>query len=92
VHVESNRLQPWLRYQLLALGAEVRAADPNVLEGRVDRRVVRVDAVPKEVAAADAVVLLTDHRDFDFEMIKNRAKYILDTRHRIAASENVEYL
>ena len=57
--------------RLLSLGAEVRAADPNVLE--VDRRVMRVDATPEEVAAADAVVVLTDHHDFDFEMIRSRA-------------------
>ena len=71
--------------RLLSLGAEVRAADPNVLEGRVDPRVVRVDATPEEVAAANAVVVLTDHHDFDFEMIRSRARYVLDTRGRLPA-------
>jgi UDP-N-acetyl-D-glucosamine dehydrogenase len=78
--------------RLLSLGAEVRAADPNVLEGTVDGRVVRVDATPEEVAAADAVVILTDHDDFDFEMIRSRARYVLDTRGRLPAADNVEWL
>jgi UDP-N-acetyl-D-glucosamine dehydrogenase len=78
--------------RLLSLGAEVRAADPNVLEGRVDGRVVRVDATPEEVEAADAVVILTDHDDFDFEMIRRRAGYVLDTRGRLPAADNVEPL
>ena len=78
--------------RLLSLGAEVRAADPNVLEGEVDRRIVRVDATVSEVGEADAVLLLTDHKDFDFEMIGARARYLLDTRHRLPASETVEYL
>ena len=78
--------------RLLSLGAAVRAADPNVLEGRVDVRVVRVDATPEEVELADAVVVLTDHHDFDFEMIRSRARYVLDTRGRLRAAANVELL
>ncbi|MEY2477393.1 MAG: UDP-N-acetyl-D-glucosamine dehydrogenase [Actinomycetota bacterium] len=78
--------------RLLALGAEVRAADPHVLEGHVDRRVVRVDCSPAELAAADAVVLLVDHDAFDLTEIATHARYVLDTRNRLPAAEPVERL
>ncbi|MGH9179654.1 MAG: nucleotide sugar dehydrogenase [Acidimicrobiales bacterium] len=78
--------------RLLALGAEVRVADPHVQDDRIDGRVVRVDATPNEVAAADAVVLLVDHDRFDYEDVVASASYVLDTRHRLPAAPNVEFL
>ena len=77
--------------RLLLLGAVVRAADPHVTEGPVDPRIERVEATPDEVAAADAVLLLTDHDAFDYAMLVERAAYILDTRHRVSGP-NVEHL
>jgi UDP-N-acetyl-D-glucosamine dehydrogenase len=78
--------------RLLALGAEVRVADPHVQDDRIDSRVVRVDATPNELAAADAVVLLVDHDRFDFEEVVASASYVLDTRHRLPRAPNVEFL
>ena len=78
--------------RLLALGAEVRAADPHVVEEHVNRRVVRVDLTAEELAAADAVVLLTDHAAFDLDLVAAHARLVLDTRHRLPARERVEYL
>jgi UDP-N-acetyl-D-glucosamine dehydrogenase len=77
--------------RLLALGADVRAADPHVVEEHVDPRVLRVDATPDELAAADAVVVLTDHDAFDFDAVVAHSRYVLDTRHRIAG-ERVEHI
>jgi UDP-N-acetyl-D-glucosamine dehydrogenase len=77
--------------RLLAMGAEVRAADPHVQLGHVDQRVVRVDATPEELAAADAVVLLTDHASFDLDAVVAHSAYVLDTRHRLTGL-GVEYL
>jgi UDP-N-acetyl-D-glucosamine dehydrogenase len=77
--------------RLLGLGAEVRAADPHVVEGYVDSRVVRVELTAEEVAAADAVVLLTDHAAFDLEMVTADAAFVLDTRHRLHG-DRVEHL
>jgi UDP-N-acetyl-D-glucosamine dehydrogenase len=77
--------------RLLELGAEVRAADDHVVEGHVDARVVRVKATAEEVAAADAVVLLTDHATFDYGSITGSAHYVLDTRRRLDGP-NVEHL
>ena len=69
---------------LLDMGAEVRAADPHVVEdAQVDRRVLRVTATAEQIAAADAVVLLADHDVFDLDLVAGHAAYVLDTRHRL---------
>jgi UDP-N-acetyl-D-glucosamine dehydrogenase len=69
---------------LLDMGADVRAADPHVVEdAQVDRRVVRVAPTAEQIAAADAVVLLADHDVFDLDLVVQNAAYVLDTRHRL---------
>ncbi|MET8153627.1 nucleotide sugar dehydrogenase [Actinoplanes sp. NPDC049668] len=69
---------------LLDMGAEVRAADPHVVEdAHVDQRVVRVALTQEQVAAADAVVLLADHDAFDLDLVVRHARYVLDTRNRL---------
>lgn len=79
--------------QLLAsMGAEVLGADPHVVEAMpIDNLVRRVDVTPEVLAAADAVVLLTDHDAFDVDEIVSHAKLILDCRHRVKGS-HVQYL
>jgi len=77
--------------RLLDLGALVSAADPHVVEDHVDRRVVRVEATAKRLAAADAVVVLTDHDAFDREVVAANARYVLDTRHFVDGP-HVEHL
>jgi UDP-N-acetyl-D-glucosamine dehydrogenase len=79
--------------QLLnGMGAEVRAADPHVVEtGAIDAVVARVESTREEICGADAVVLLTDHDAFDVGEVSSHAKYVLDCR-RVAAGENVETL
>jgi UDP-N-acetyl-D-glucosamine dehydrogenase len=77
---------------LLRMGAEVRAADPLVTESAViGPEVARVEATPDEVAAADAVVLLTDHDSFMRDDIARHADYMLDCR-RVLSGPNVETL
>jgi UDP-N-acetyl-D-glucosamine dehydrogenase len=78
--------------RLVTLGAQVRAADPHVLHGHTDRKVVRVACTAEEVAAADMVVLLTDHDEFDYDLVVRESRHVLDTRHRLHATPNVEYL
>ena len=77
--------------QLLALGAEVRGADPHVVELGVDPRVIRVKLSEDEIAAADAVVVLVDHEDFDLELVNDAARYVLDTRNCMVGA-NVDRL
>ena len=77
---------------LLNLGAEVRGADPHVVDDiRTDARLVRVEATAEEIAASDAVVLLTDHAEFDYETILEHAPYVLDCRNRLSGA-NVDVL
>jgi UDP-N-acetyl-D-glucosamine dehydrogenase len=77
--------------QLLSYGAHVRAVDPYVLHSDIMSGLALVEATPEEVAAADAVVLLTDHDTFDHDLITTHARYVLDTRHRLEG-QRVEYL
>ncbi|MGR4880752.1 nucleotide sugar dehydrogenase [Streptomyces sp. LARHCF249] len=70
---------------LLDMGAKVRAADPHVVEDvKVDARLVRVEPTRKELAAADVVVLLTDHDSFDYAMVIEHASFVLDCRNRLS--------
>ncbi|MFB6555011.1 nucleotide sugar dehydrogenase [Streptomyces sp. NPDC056405] len=77
---------------LTGLGADVYGADPNVPESDIGKlNVPQVDATPQEAAAADAVVLLMDHTQFDLTMIEKNAPYVLDCRNRLSGT-NVETL
>ncbi|MGW1890456.1 nucleotide sugar dehydrogenase [Streptomyces sp. NPDC002004] len=50
------------------------------------------DVTPAELAAADAVLVLTDHPEFDFDSVRMHAAYVLDTRRAVAAAPHVEHL
>lgn len=67
---------------LSALGAEVRVADPHVSAGRTALQ--QVELTLNEVQQADAVVIVTDHDAYDYHMIQESARYVLDTRNRIS--------
>jgi UDP-N-acetyl-D-glucosamine dehydrogenase len=77
---------------LLDMDAEVSAADPHVVEDvHIDPRVRRTSPTQDEIAAADVVVVLADHDEFDFDLVRKHAKHVLDTRRRITGP-NVEVL
>lgn len=69
--------------RLVALGAEVVAADPHVPDGMY-LPISRVEATPEEATSSDAVVLLADHDAFDLPVLANAAPYFFDTRHRVS--------
>lgn len=73
---------------LVALGAEVRVVDPHLadLHG-----IVVVELSEAELAAADAVVVVTDHDGFDYDLVRRHARFVLDTRNRLDGP-NVERL
>ena len=54
---------------LLELGADVRAVDPHVAPDRFPPGTSPVELSADELIAADAVVLLVDHDDFDPDVI-----------------------
>jgi UDP-N-acetyl-D-glucosamine dehydrogenase len=81
-----------IAHLLTNLGADVRAADPYVVEPTAAHRmVVRADFRAAEISAADAVVFLTDHDAFDARQITSNARYVLDCRGMLAGP-NVERL
>src|SRR5579875_3235351 len=69
---------------LLDLGARVAAADPYVDPSVVDARVEMVEMDCAQLAAADAVVVLTDHDAFDWSLLDSHDGYVFDTRFRVA--------
>ncbi|MFK7875705.1 MAG: nucleotide sugar dehydrogenase [Paracoccaceae bacterium] len=65
-------------------GANVAYSDPNVpkfpklREHQFD--LTSVDLTPETLSEYDAVILLTDHSDFDYELIAKHAQLVVDTR------------
>ncbi|MEU6773208.1 nucleotide sugar dehydrogenase [Streptomyces sp. NPDC046759] len=89
------RESPALRISqlLLDMGAQVKAADPHVVESLpVDARLVRVEPTPQELADADVVVLLTDHDGFDYDLVAEHAPFVLDCRRRLPSGPTIEVL
>ena len=81
-----------LIHRLLADGAEVAVADPHVVERMpTDALTRRVALTEQELKQADAVVLVTDHDAFDYDLVTTNAALVLDTRHRLDGP-NVEQL
>lgn len=66
---------------LVALGADLRVADPHLVGDTLAFPLV--EATAEELAAADAVVLVTDHDAFDYDLVEKHARYVLDTRNRL---------
>ncbi len=74
---------------LLAHGAHVTYHDPHVpafpAMRKYDITLQSVDLTPAVLAAADAVVIVTDHRAIKWEDVAAHAKVIVDTRDAIAS-------
>lgn len=74
-------------------GANVAYSDSNVptfpkmRKHKFDLR--SVDLTPANIASYDAVILLTDHTDFDYEVIHKHAAILVDTRGKFREDQNV---
>lgn len=68
---------------LVELGARVTAVDPYVDRVNLDPRVRRAEFSAAALEAADVVVLITDHPDFDYDLVARRSRRVLDTRNRL---------
>jgi UDP-N-acetyl-D-glucosamine dehydrogenase len=65
-------------------GARVSYFDPHVPRFREDGQEFRsVELTPQVVAAADCVIVVTDHSAVDYKMIKRHARLVVDTRNAI---------
>jgi len=63
-------------------GAKVSYHDPHVPSYREDGGARRsVPLTPETLAAADCVMVVTDHRAVDYEQVRRHAKLVVDTRH-----------
>jgi UDP-N-acetyl-D-glucosamine dehydrogenase len=79
--------------KLRARGAQVSYHDPYVPAWQVDAQdVPRVCDLRAAMAAADLVVLLQAHQDYDLEQIAATAPLLLDTRGVVPAGPRVEAL
>ncbi len=72
------------------LGAIVRYSDPHVpvppkMREHDLRHHTSIDLDPRVLAGFDAVVVATDHRRFDWDMIAAHAKLVIDTRNALAS-------
>ena len=62
-------------------GAQVSYADPFVPQLALDDlKLSAVEPSAEAVAAADCVLILTNHSDFDYAMVADRATLVVDTR------------
>ncbi len=82
--------------RMVRMGADVHYVDSHIpdleyLGNPSLGSLTRVDLDEYALAGADAVVVLTDHDDVDYELVASRARYVLDTRHR-CRGDVVEYL
>jgi UDP-N-acetyl-D-glucosamine dehydrogenase len=73
-------------------GASVAYADPHVpalrardWPGGID--LTSVDLTRDEIARYDCVIVLTDHKAFDYAMVVDRASLIVDTRNAIGVTD-----
>jgi UDP-N-acetyl-D-glucosamine dehydrogenase len=65
-------------------GARVSYADPHVPAFSEDGREFRAVALtPETVAAADCVMVVTNHSAVDYRMIKRNARLVVDTRNAL---------
>ena len=69
-------------------GAIVSYSDPFIPELTIgDLRLESVALTPEQLAAVDCVVIVTNHRRFDYASIVRHARLIVDTRNALAATE-----
>ena len=65
-------------------GAKVTYHDPHVASFKEDGHEMKsVPFGPETVAAADCVMIVTDHTSIDYRMVRDRAQLVVDTRHAL---------
>jgi UDP-N-acetyl-D-glucosamine dehydrogenase len=68
---------------LMTRGAEITYSDPYIPSVRIDgAELSAVDCIEGS-AAADCVVIITDHSTFEYDQVVNRARIIVDTRNAL---------
>ena len=80
--IDDVRESPALDIILLLehLGAKVTYSDPHVPAIRLDTQSLESSDLDASVAAADCVVVITNHTSIDYDRVLERAHLIVDTR------------
>ncbi len=80
--IDDMRESPALDVILLLkkLGASITYSDPYVPKLRLDGLTLESTPLPESAAQADCVVIVTDHKGFDYKGLLDSAKLIVDTR------------
>jgi UDP-N-acetyl-D-glucosamine dehydrogenase len=90
-NIDDVRESPALDLLLLLeqRGAQVSYSDPYVPSLRLDGRVLQAE--PQAIsAAADCVVIITDHSAFDYAALVRQAKLIVDTRNALKGLDSAK--
>jgi UDP-N-acetyl-D-glucosamine dehydrogenase len=78
---------------LQAMGAEVQIYDAHVERYELEDNLTRLTSLDKSaLAIADAVVVVTDHDDVDYQWVADCSDYVFDTRRRVPDGDSVERL
>jgi UDP-N-acetyl-D-mannosaminuronic acid dehydrogenase/UDP-N-acetyl-D-glucosamine dehydrogenase len=72
--------------RLADLGADLHAVDPMLAAVDAPPGVQLVSCTQEEVAAADLIVVLTDHDDVDWDLLARYGDHVLDTRNRMVGA------
>ena len=67
---------------LLELGAEVWVADSHVGPHPIDDVAERVVLDRRRLEESDAVIIVTDHDDVDYDLVASASSYVFDARNR----------
>ena len=90
-NIEDVRESPALDLLLLLeqRGAQVSYSDPHVPSLRLDGQTLQAE--PQAIAAAaDCVVIVTDHAAFDYAALVSEAKLIVDTRNALKGFDSAK--
>ena len=75
---------------LMNEGAEVNCNDPYIPELKPMRKYTfserSVNLIPENLSSYDAVIVLTNHSCYDYKLIREKSKIIIDTRNALGLS------
>ena len=94
-NVDDLRESPSLKIAdiLIKLGAKLTYNDPYFKKLPKLRKynfdIKSIEINEKNLKESDCLILVTDHDDYDYDLIKNNSKFIVDTRGKFKVSENI---
>lgn len=78
---------------LTQFGADWVAVDPYVTSFKLNGEFIETEALSEELLTnSDLTIIATNHTNFDYEMIKNKSKFVFDTRNSYKNPKNRNYM